>query len=103
MDEKARERERLRQPAARMILAWWRLQSLNNQSRTIRGKDREKLQCKQFIAHMLFSQYCREFRRSRHGAGNENYVQLRRDLHRIMEHLQAIEEKIDTNVRVHNE
>ncbi len=95
IDEKRRESERLHRPAARLILAWWRLQTANNQARNGLGKQHEKEICKQFIARLLYARVLREFQRCRNGVKNESEVQIRKDIDRILHCLQMIDEKLD--------
>lgn len=95
IDEKRRDYERLRLPAARLIFAWWRLQTMKNQSRLIYGKQLTNEKCKQFIARLLYARLCREFRRCRYGSNDGNDVQLRVDIDRIFYCLQTIEEKLN--------
>jgi hypothetical protein len=96
IDEKRRESERLRRPAAQLILAWWRLQLLNNQSRTIVSKHHEKDRCKQFIARLLYARFYREFQRCRYSVNHEYDVQIRKDIDRIVQHLQMIQAKLNS-------
>ncbi|CAF1276349.1 unnamed protein product [Rotaria magnacalcarata] len=95
IDEKRRESKRLLRPAARLILALWRLQTIKNQSRTTSGKQQVSEQCKQFIARLLYARLCREFRRCRYGTNHAYDVQLRVDIDRIFHCLQTIEQKLD--------
>jgi len=95
IDEKRRESERLHRPAARLILAWWRLHAANNQARNGLGKQQENERCKQFIARLLYARLLREFQRCRNSAKNEPDVQIRKDIDRILQHLQMIDEKLD--------
>ncbi len=94
IDEKRRESERLHRPAARLILAWWRLQLANNQSRSMLGKQDEKEKCKQLIAHLRYARLCREFRQYRYGNTNESDGQIRKDIDRILQCVQIIEKKL---------
>jgi hypothetical protein len=96
IDEKRRESERLRRPAARLILAWWRLQAANNQSQTVSDKPHEKARCKQFITRLLFNRRLREFQRCRYGTHDVYDAQIRRDIDRILHCLQMIDEKLNT-------
>jgi hypothetical protein len=96
IDEKRHESERLRRPAARLILAWWRLKAANEQSQNVSGKNHEKARCKQFIARLLFNRRLREFQRCRYGTYNEYDTQIRRDIDRILHTLQMIGEKLNT-------
>jgi len=95
IDEKRRESERLHRPAARLILAWWRLQAANNQVRTAVGKHHEKERCKQFIARLVYARLLREFQRCRYGAKGGYEVQIRKDVHQILHYLQMIDEKLN--------
>jgi hypothetical protein len=96
IDEKRRESERLRRPAAQLILAWWRLQLLNNQFRTKKiAKYREEERGKQFIARLLFARFYREFQRCRYGVNSGYDVQIRKDIDRILQCLHKIQEKLN--------
>lgn len=95
IDEKRRETERLRQPAARLIFAWWRLQAVNRQSPTGFSKNQEKTKCKEFIARLLFARLLREYRRCRNGASNDSDTQMRKDIDQILRSLQIIAERLD--------
>ncbi|UJR22713.1 hypothetical protein I4U23_025747 [Adineta vaga] len=94
IDENRRERERLRLPAARFILAWWRLQHFNK-FRSIRNKDNQKERCKQVIASLLCARFYREFRQCRYGINNECDIQIRREIKKILHHLELIENKLN--------
>ena len=97
IDEKRRESERLRRPAAQLILAWWRLKLLNNQCQTKKiAKYREKERGKQFIARLLYARFYREFQRCRYGANSGYDVQLRKDIDRILQCLHMIQEKLNS-------
>lgn len=96
IDETRRESERLRRPAARLILAWWRLQTANHKVRTILGKHHEKEKCKQFIARLLYARLLREFQRCQHGGSDGRYdIQTRKDVDRILQRLQKIDKKLN--------
>ncbi|CAF2803370.1 unnamed protein product [Rotaria sp. Silwood2] len=95
IDEKRRKSKRLLRPAARLILAWWRLQHLKNKSRTTFGKNYANEKCKQFIARLLYTRLCREFRRCRYHTNDGYDVQMRIDIDRILQCLQMIEEKLN--------
>ncbi len=95
IDEKRRELESLRRPAARLILAWWRLQTIHRQSRTVFGNDHEKAKCKEFVARLLYMRLLREFQRCQNGVNNEYGVQIRKDMDRILRNLQKINEKLN--------
>ena len=99
IDERRREEERLRLPAAKLILAWWRVQSLKSKSRTKFTKDRQKLHCKLFIAQLVYKQHSREFRSNRYGTVNEISAEAKHEFHRISQHLKLIEEKLDICVQ----
>jgi hypothetical protein len=103
MDEKQRERERLRQPAAKFILAWWRWQLLNNRLNLSKNRDQDKLYCRMFIARLILIRSCQDFRRSRYGANNENHIQLRQELHRVLQYLEIIDAKLNVTHRLHHE
>ena len=96
IDEKYRAAERLRRPAARLIFAWWRLQTVDHQSRTKSGKNYEKTKCKQFIARLLFARLLREYRQCRNGDSHDSGTQMRKDIDQILRSLQQIARKIDT-------
>lgn len=96
VDEKYREAERLRRPAARLIFAWWRLQTVDHQSRTKSEKNYEKTKCKQFITRLRFARQLREYRQCRTGNSNHSEIQMREDIDQILRSLQQIAEKIDT-------
>ncbi len=96
IDEKRRESERLHRPAARLILAWWRLQAANNQSRTVFGKHNEKEKCKQFVARLLYARLLRQFQRCRYGTTANGYdPQIRKDIDRILHYLQMIDNRLN--------
>ncbi|CAF4913427.1 unnamed protein product, partial [Rotaria sp. Silwood1] len=93
--EKRRKSQRLIRPAARLILAWWRLQHLKNQSRITFNKNYADEKCKQFIARLLYARLCREFRRCRYHTNDGYDVQVRIDIERILQCLHMIEEKLN--------
>ncbi|CAF1541892.1 unnamed protein product [Rotaria sordida] len=95
IDEKRRESKRLLRPAARLILAWWRLQHLKNRSRIKLGTDYANEKCKQFIAHLVYARLCREFQHCRYHANNGYDIQIRINIDRILQCLQTIEEKLN--------
>lgn len=94
IDENRRERKRLQQPAARFILAWWRLQHLNKRQ-SMRNHDNQKEKCKQIVASLLCARLCREFRQCRYGFDNQYDTQLRRDINQILHQLQLVENKLN--------
>lgn len=96
IDEKYREAERLRRPAARLIFAWWRLHTVDHQSRAKPGKNYEKTKCKQFIARLLFARLLREYRQCRNGDLHGSGAQMRKDIDQILRSLRQIAEKMDT-------
>lgn len=94
IDDKRRESEHLLRPAARLIIAWWRLQLLKKRSRAMFGKQDENEKCKQFIARLLYARLSREFRHYRYRVNDGYNSEIKVDIDRIFQCLQAIEEKL---------
>jgi len=59
------------------------------------GKHHEKEKCKQFIARLLYARLLRKFQQCRYGANDGYDVQIRKDLDRILQYLQMIDEKLN--------
>lgn len=104
IDEKRQARKQLYGPAARFILAWWRLQHVNKRIRSMRSKDNHKERCKQVIAYLHCARLCREFQHHRYGTHQDYDTQLRRDINQILHQLQIIENKLNnTSENLHIE
>ncbi|CAF0890295.1 unnamed protein product [Adineta ricciae] len=104
VDEKRHARKQLYGPAARFILAWWRLQHVNKRIRSIRSKDNQKERCKQVIAYLHCARLCREFQHHRYGTPQDYDIQLRRDINQILHQLQIIGNKLNnTSENLHIE